>query len=408
MLPCPPSFLPVFYVWLVLPSLVLIDTTAAADTLKGLLQCMNHEDCLGANRVCSHQDQKLTGMCVCREGYVRSGESFACVRKEVNNARSIHVTCETDEDCNRNEVCMSWQYDPTLEYARKLRTKLSTGANKPEKHQFCIDAWIIYNNHLEDLDEPRTGGGLRSNRRNFDAEEYLFGGRRPPRVHQQYIGFAEDMMLILFLVCILATLVTVHRAACYRQIQDARRNTPLRHILPIAEDRPPPYTGRSPDSADGLSAVVCESSAPKTLSEAPPPSYEEALYRQTVRIPEPEEIEDLTEQEGMMDGDLGREVQESTDNVDGVNCEPTVEILIIQSIEDVQGAHAATSCEIDVGDSENNNKSEDNIDNIEFFNEKLKNHEMEESEKPTKNDEECNVSKSESCEPDETGHVVNV
>ena len=32
----------------------------------------------------------------------------------------------------------------------------------------------------------------------------------------QYIGFAEDMMLILFLVCILATLVTVHRATCYR------------------------------------------------------------------------------------------------------------------------------------------------------------------------------------------------
>ena len=35
----------------------------------------------------------------------------------------------------------------------------------------------------------------------------------------QYIGFAEDMMLILFLVCILATLVTVHCATCYRQFQ---------------------------------------------------------------------------------------------------------------------------------------------------------------------------------------------
>eukprot|EP00092_Neocalanus_flemingeri_P003195 GFUD01003414.1.p1 GENE.GFUD01003414.1~~GFUD01003414.1.p1 ORF type:complete len:403 (-),score=116.93 GFUD01003414.1:145-1353(-) len=402
MLPCPPSFLPVFYVWLVLPSLVLIDTTAAADTLKGLLQCMNHEDCLGANRVCSHQDQKLTGMCVCREGYVRSGESFACVRKEVNNARSIHVTCETDEDCNRNEVCMSWQYDPTLEYARKLRTRLSTGANKPEKHQFCIDAWIIYNNHLEDLDEPRTGGGLKSNKRNFDAEEYLFGGRRTPRVHQQYIGFAEDMMLILFLVCILATLVTVHRAACYRQIQDARRNTPLRHILPIAEDRPPPYTGRSPDSADGLSAVVCESSGPKTLSEAPPPSYEEALYRQTVRIPENQEQADQAEGVEIVVG----EVQDNTDDVDGVNFEPTVEILIIQSSEDVEGAHVTTSGEIDM--SENHKKSEENIDNIEDFNENADNHEMEESEKTTQNVEVCNVSKSESCEPDETGHVVNV
>ena len=32
--------------------------------------------------------------------------------------KAQHVTCETDEDCDRNEVCMSWQYDPTLEYAR--------------------------------------------------------------------------------------------------------------------------------------------------------------------------------------------------------------------------------------------------------------------------------------------------
>ena len=44
-----------------------------------------------------------------------------------------------------------------------------------------------------------------------------------------------------------------------RWLQDARRNFPLRHILPIAEDLPPPY---------------------KAASETPPPSYEEALYRQ--------------------------------------------------------------------------------------------------------------------------------
>ena len=30
----------------------------------------------------------------------------------------------------------------------------------------------------------------------------------------------------------------------FRQLQDARRNTPLRHILPIAEDQPPPYSER--------------------------------------------------------------------------------------------------------------------------------------------------------------------
>jgi hypothetical protein len=98
-------------------------------------------------------------------------------------------------------------------FSRKLRSRLSPGGDQPETHKFCIDAWIIYNNHLEDLDEPRTGGGLRSNGRNFENEEYFFSGRRPPR---QYNAFGEDMMLILFLVCILATLVTVHRAACYR------------------------------------------------------------------------------------------------------------------------------------------------------------------------------------------------
>lgn len=70
------------------------------------------------------------------------------------------------------------------------------------------------------------------------------------------IRFAEDMMLILFLVCILATLVTVHRAACYRSIQDARRNSPLRHLLPIAEDRPPPYMTSMPDSGNKMSVEM--------------------------------------------------------------------------------------------------------------------------------------------------------
>merc|ERR1712012_588616 len=108
-------------------------------------------------------------------------------------------------------------------------------------------------------------------------------------VHQQYIGFAEDMMLILFLVCILATLVTVHRATCYRQFQEARRNTPLRHLIPIAEDRPPPYSHtRSDDTVDGIPEVVCTGSLPKRVSETPPPSYEEALYRNSVRLPAPQ------------------------------------------------------------------------------------------------------------------------
>jgi hypothetical protein len=36
----------------------------------------------------------------------------------------------------------------------------------------------------------------------------------------------------------------------FRQFQDARRNSPLRHILPIADDQPPPYISRQSDSGN--------------------------------------------------------------------------------------------------------------------------------------------------------------
>jgi len=339
-----------FFLILVLPSVVIFHTAAAADTLKGLVECMNHQECLGANRVCSHDERSLTGKCVCRQGYTLSEEGFSCVKTE---PQSEHVTCQTDEDCDRNEVCMSWQYDPTLEYARKLRNKLSSRSDQPEKHQFCIDAWIIYNNHLEEMDEPRTGGGLKSGRRNFEAEDYFFSGRRPPRVQQQYIGFAEDLMLILFLVCILATLVTVHRGACYRQIQDARRNTPLRHILPIPEDRPPPYTTRHPESVDGLSSVVvCSNSEPKPLTESPPPSYEEALFRNTVRLTELEEQDSQNQQEEVVVGVTvtNQGHGENTEYVDESSSGPTDDIAedittegeIASEISDTLGAQGGS------------------------------------------------------------------
>merc|ERR1712037_42905 len=222
------------------------------------------------------------GNCVCKPGFVQLGTNFACLRERP--PMEVRETCQRDEDCRLGEICMTWQYDPGTESARKLRSGLAPV--RGERHQLCIDSWVIQQ-HMLDLDEPRTGGGLRSHRRdNFNADEYFFGGRRPPRVHQQYIGFAEDMMLILFLVCILATLVTVHRATCYRQFQEARRNTPLRHLIPIAEDRPPPYSHtRADDTVDGIPEVVCSGSLPKRVSETPPPSYEEALYRNSVRLP---------------------------------------------------------------------------------------------------------------------------
>ena len=65
----------------------------------------------------------------------------------------------------------------------------------------------------------------------------------------------------------------------FRQFQDARRNSPLRHILPIGDDQPPPYSERQDSVDGGLAEVVTEPNAPKRQSETPPPSYEEALYR---------------------------------------------------------------------------------------------------------------------------------
>ena len=186
--------------------------------------------------------------------------------------------------------------------------------------QLCVDGWVIQQ-HIMDLDEPRTGGGLRSHRRwsvtfsNFQlfnifdfyiftrcllshlqfhlSTPYSLQGQfqrrriflwRPPtpscssaglskhiwrkklahissprnwslfprawvsiydvwelfwaptsndQMPPQYIGFAEDMMLILFLVCILATLVTVHRATCYRQFQVPPGHHLISSLLPI-------------------------------------------------------------------------------------------------------------------------------------------------------------------------------
>ncbi|XP_023337958.1 uncharacterized protein LOC111708733 [Eurytemora carolleeae] len=152
---------------------------------------------------------------------------------------------------------------------------LSSGEDSIDQ-KICIGTWLIY---AADLEEPKTGGGLRSK---FYPDDIFF--KRSRRVPHQYLGFVEDMMLILFLVCILITLVTVHRASCYRQFQDARRNTPLRHILPIAEDQPPPYSERI-DSADGLVEVVEDENTGKRQSETPPPTYEEALYRNSVLLP---------------------------------------------------------------------------------------------------------------------------
>ena len=54
---------------------------------------------------------------------------------------------------------------------------------------------------------------------------------------------------------------------------------------------------------DGLtSVVVCSNSEPKPLTESPPPSYEEALFRNTVRLTELEEQDSQNQQEEVVVG----------------------------------------------------------------------------------------------------------
>ena len=85
---------------------------------SGLTSCMNDQDCLGVNRECSHAKKGLLGECVCKEGFLQEGrDSVACA---VRQQAHLHNSCRSDEDCKSNEVCMSWKYDPALEFARSV------------------------------------------------------------------------------------------------------------------------------------------------------------------------------------------------------------------------------------------------------------------------------------------------
>jgi len=221
--------------------------------------------------------------------------------------------CETDYDCSREgDVCI-------IVRAPSERAGLN-GRIRSNNQKICIGTWLIY---AADFDEPRTGGGLK----HYTDDIFFKRGRRVP---QQYVGFVEDMMLVLFLVCILVTLITVHRASCYRQFQDARRNSPLRHILPIGDDQPPPYSERQDSVDGGLAEVVTEPNAPKRQSETPPPSYEEALYRNSVQLPEESEAR----------------TNMATDYLNDLDCLPSyseTRIRIIENLPQVETTQTTTT-----------------------------------------------------------------
>ena len=67
---------------------------------------------------------------------------------------------------------------------------------------------------------------------------------------------------------------------------------------------------------------MSSSLGPKPLTEAPPPTYEETLDRQTVRLTE---IEEQAVQEEVTGADMARESQDNnTENVEGVSSEPQI------------------------------------------------------------------------------------
>jgi hypothetical protein len=74
---------------------------------------------------------------------------------------------------------------------------------------------------------------------------------------------------------------------------------------------------------------VSSSLGPKPLTEAPPPTYEEALDRQTVRLTDIEEQAGHAEQEEVPGTDLAREVRDNNiTNLEGISSEPTDDIVI--------------------------------------------------------------------------------
>ena len=80
---------------------------------------------------------------------------------------------------------------------------------------------------------------------------------------------------------------------------------------------------------DGLSSVVvCSNSEPKPLTESPPPSYEEALFRNTVRLTELEEQDSQNQQEEVVVGVTvtNQGHGENTEYVDESSSGPTDDI----------------------------------------------------------------------------------
>eukprot|EP00094_Tigriopus_californicus_P006407 TCALIF_06171-PA protein Name:"Protein of unknown function" AED:0.08 eAED:0.08 QI:492/1/0.83/1/0.8/0.66/6/0/387 len=250
-----------------------------ANPVRGIRFCLNHEDCIGAYRYCHRNKTMQEGICDCEYGYkLATGSNIKCLNVFTRE-------CESDLDCPPNSQCerafgFEGQIPPEWE------------KYKPNTQLKCIGVdELPYGMGIE----PRTGGGLRPGS-DFMDHYYTFGRRNRVHAgfHPHYIKFVEDAMLVLFLFCVMITLLVVHRASCYRQFRNSRRNGPLRYIIPHRDDQPPPYSqyGEDPpaeeicstravDAPDGARLASTHGRAKAAGSsrrgETPPPTYDEAL-----------------------------------------------------------------------------------------------------------------------------------
>ena len=169
----------------------------------GVVNCLNHGDCIGANRECHRNTTMKIGVCVCKPGYK------AAVGGLVKCLNLADHECASEQDCPSGFSCtMTFKNIPPWDGS------LNDIPFKFNKRQCTFSQYLSRN-----LMEPHTGGGLRLGGDFFNDHHHRF--TRYNRIHHtglnpEYIKFVEDCMLVLFLLCVLVTLMVVHRASCYR------------------------------------------------------------------------------------------------------------------------------------------------------------------------------------------------
>lgn len=247
----------------ILAILVIFMTTSITEgnPVKGITSCLNNEDCLGTNRLCHRNITMKQGRCICRPGYKQAvDERIKCLniaKRECHNKldcdKFLPCLPVFDKQDSNHDVFTSSYYK---HYRRAHGPKYCMSATMMHGYPGVLRGKHEFDSGLGDqffrggVEPPRTGGGLRpgSHEDQFNNQyirvsrnNHINAGFNP-----EYIKFVEDCMLVLFLLCVLITLLVVHRASCARQFRRARRDGPLRYIIPHSDDQPPPYANYGP------------------------------------------------------------------------------------------------------------------------------------------------------------------